>query len=377
VTISMRAWLRNLGKGLLVLIAAGVAAEGFLRLVVEPESMLRLGFTPGVQVPDDAFGFAFKGGYQGYMRDRDGVFGVPLALDANGFRLANANRRPGPRSSVVLIGGRSMMFCFGLLDRESVSGQLAAQSGHALEVQNAAWVGVDLYRMWHLFRQRLEGDRSWRVAVIGVYRETPEGFMDVPADFRRPPKPVPAEVFFRWKDGNVIWPMGVPLQTLLGRYYYRSFVGYGVLSFVDEVLGKLGVRLVQGSEEPEGAGEIAADPKALGLERYRGFLRHMDRELARHGTKMLVAFLPGVNLPPGYYDELAAAVPEGIPWLDLEKELGGRLSDYRSISNGHYGPEQARLIGGRLSQEVDRLLEGGMAAPRPAAPPEGAERGVR
>jgi hypothetical protein len=288
------------------------------------------------------------------------------------MRRTNQSAKPGDHARVAIIGGRSMMFSFGLDDDRSIPGQLASQARYPLAVYNAAWVGFDLFRSWHLFRRELEGEGGWKVAVLGVYLEGPEDFADLPSDLSVPPPPGPLKNLFRFMDGIVIQPTGNPLQTALGRDYYRSFLGYGVFSWLDQGIGRLRACLDHGGAPAAAPGAPPVDRKAIGLARFQDFLRYVEGELGRGGTKVLVVFLPSPTLPASYYAELESSIPEGIARVDLQKELGAELANHRYIASGHWGAEQARLIGGRIAREVDRLLdEAGTRRPAsPAAPGE-------
>jgi hypothetical protein len=82
--------LRNLGLGVLTVVTACLAAEVFLRLVTERETMQAMWFTPGAHVADKRFGFAFKPHYRGHAPS-----GRPARHVLNEYGLRQVNARAG------------------------------------------------------------------------------------------------------------------------------------------------------------------------------------------------------------------------------------------------------------------------------------------
>ena len=337
----VRGIIKNLILGGIVVMIALAAAEVFLRLTVAQEMIFDTWFTPGIHVPDEKFGFAFAGNYRGYMRHRDRVWNVPLHLDEHGFRLPNYSGEPGPRRYVVVIGGRSAMMSYGLPDDKTVTGKIAANSRYNLEVRNTAWPGFDLYRNWHIYRDRLGGSEHLDVAIIGIYGKRPQSFAGFPDDFEAVPPP----------------PSRFRLQSVLGSDHYRSFVAHGALRMIDRLLERKKEsepRVPHKSGKPVHA---LNDIERLGLDRFSEFLSYLEQRFSRRDTKMMVAFMPRTGTPQSFYDALSEAVPDGIPWVDLHRDLARQIRQDGFIADGHYGAEQADLIGNRLAREVDKLLD--------------------
>jgi hypothetical protein len=363
--------LRRIALVVLVTVAAGVATEGLLRTIAEPETMFHFWFTPGIQLADEEFGFRFTPGYRGFMRHRDRVFGVPLALDEHGFRPAILGDKQGPRTPVTLIGGRSMMFSFGLFDEDSIAGQLAAASRQSLEVRSAVWGGFDLYRMWHIYQRTLAKADRPKVVILSLYNETLEEFHFIPERLDQLPAPQDPKYLFRFVDGLALSAAG-PLHEALGRHAYRSFLGYGLLSRLDPTLARVWgrVRRMRAQLAPRPAGAAAVPPsiREIGRANFTRMLEHIRDELAARGTQVMLVFLP-VARSWDFYQALETAIPAGITPTNLHQRLFEELPRHQYIADGHYGAEHARIIGSALAREVDTLLDrehgSATALPRP------------
>jgi hypothetical protein len=252
-----------------------------------------------------------------------------------------------------------MVFSYGLPDEETIAARLAGASAHPMAVHTVALPGFDPFRSWHLFRRATDPDEHWDVVVFAVYQWRARDFAALPPDDEVLPAPALPEELFRFVDGVVIKPNGKPIQTVLGSTYYGSFLGFGLFSLADDVLMQLGVRAARRTERVEGHLDGAA--------RFGALVGTLRCWLGARKAQLLVAFVPDIDFPHGYYDELRAAVPHGVPVLDLQSTLVNELRGHRAIAAGHFGSEQAQLVGSRIAREVDRLVVGASLAP-PAAP---------
>jgi hypothetical protein len=334
-----------------------ILAEAFLQITLEKERVFETWYTPGIHAPSKKFGFVFASGYKGYMRHKDKVWNVPLQLNEHGFRqpvLAGPGR---PRRKVVMIGGASLMFCYGLPDHQTITSQIAKASEHNLEIHNTAWPGFDALRNWHVFLDTLDASEEFDAAIVAI---TPKHALKycaaLPNDFSQLPPHPPSEEFFAFMDGLAIRDRG-RLAEALGPAYFRWFVAYKSLSLVDGFFPEQ-----QGWRdlEPEEAVNLTnekVNQTEFALQQFSRFLLYLDAHFRQRGTKMLVLFLPRVGRRLDFYDPLPTAIPQHIAWVDLHKELLPQLNPNEYIAWTHYSAEQAERIGKRLAEEIDRLLD--------------------
>ena len=339
--------LRPITLGTAVVLAAVTAAELFLRLMVPPEVAFGTWYSPGIHRADEQFGFLFQPGYRGVMHHADRVGGVPLRLDARGHRRSAGT---GDRD-VVLIGGASMVFSYGLPDAQTVHAELARRSPD-LTVYNTAWPGFGTLRNWHVFRDRFEPDIDPSIAVVFFYDAVPADFADTPDDFALP-APQPRDRLFRFRSDLVLYHSG-RIANLMGPWYYRSYVGHHLAAAADDLLDGL---LGDPRDEPGAPSAPASD----GAARFVALLRHLDDHFSQRGARMLVAFAPKRRRGADFYEPLAELVPPDIPWIDLHGPLITRLGPDDWIASGHYGPPITREMGRLLAERIEGLPGSGRA----------------
>ena len=329
-----------------------VGTEAFFRLMVPYELALETGFTPGIHTSDEQFGFVFTPDYRGYMRHADGVWGIPLTLDKNGFRKTAVGRGSTPRRRIVMIGGMSMMMGYGLPDEQTVPGILASTSQHSLEVHNTALAGFDLLRNWHLYLQKLD-KQAFDGVILSVYGNFPDmlaHFSELPDDLSQVPAAPPREDLFSFFDNLVADRQG-PLAEALGSELYTSYIGYRVFHAIDRRLRLMGYGL------PRRVESLSHKPSGSGAQKFAALIDRMSAHFRRKGTRLLVVFLPIQNSPDTFYSPLAEALPNGIPYLDLHHNHRAAIAREAFLAVGHYGREQSRIIGSALADAVESWWE--------------------
>lgn len=163
--------LISLLTAMVALLLGGVLTEGFLRLLIPVEVQFETWFTPGLEKWDDEFGAVYQPGWKGMMRHIDGVYrGVPLQLDAHGFRLPVRNGLAGEPVEILLMGGRSAMMSYGLADEETVHARLADALPFPAEVQSIPSAGGNLLRDWVHYQRHLS-DRNYDLVIISHLRD--------------------------------------------------------------------------------------------------------------------------------------------------------------------------------------------------------------
>jgi hypothetical protein len=334
--------------------AAAAAAEVLLRCAEPPEIYFRTWYKNGIHRPDPVYGFRWTPGYDGHMRHPDGVYApVPLRLNEYGFRMPVASTNAGPDAPRVLVlGGRSMMFCFGLSDADSIPGRMAAVSPRPVVVQNVTLAGVDLYRNWHLAREQIAAFRP-DVILVCMYKQDPAAFLEFAPDFERhPPPPGPEKELFVLWDG--IAGGRSPLINRLGRRHDASYVLYGLCNIQDRLLADLS--LVKGwVHRRQQEGKTPTPQDASASQSLAAFLRHIAHSPVSGGAAVGVVLLPQRNKPAGLYSGFVRLLPPEMGRIDIHAQLAGELGRLGWIAENHYGPVLATRIARPMVEEALRL----------------------
>lgn len=342
---------------------AVAAAELLLRGSAPPEIYFRSWYRNGIHRPDPAFGFRWTPGYDGHMRHPDGVYApVPLRLNEFGFRMPVASGHAGPDAlRVLLLGGRSMMFSYGLADPDTIAGRMAAGSPRPMVVQNTALAGIDLYRTWHLAREQIAEFKP-DVVLVSVYKEDPAFFAEFAPDFARlpPPPGTEEEIFVLW-DG--IAGGRSPLVNLLGRRHDASYLLYGLCNLESRFLDDRArvMRWVR-RKQAEHAAPAADRPQGL-----TAFLRHVAASPVCGGAAVGIVLIPQRDKPTDLYRDLVPLLPPELPLLNLQATLIGEIDRLPWIAEGHYGREATDRIAQAMAAEALRLD----AARKDRPPPSG------
>ncbi|MEM6689132.1 MAG: hypothetical protein AAF664_06870, partial [Planctomycetota bacterium] len=129
---------------LLAIVLAFIATECFLRCIRPFPLFYSAWFTSGIHEPDTELGFRFVSNFHGQMRHEDGVYSVPLSLDAQGFRVPQQDI--DSKEDIVILGGASMSFCYGLTDEQTIAAVISSQTAQSDRIQTISWPGFDLPR---------------------------------------------------------------------------------------------------------------------------------------------------------------------------------------------------------------------------------------
>ena len=335
-------------------LVAAATAEVLLRCAEPPDIYFRPWYKNGIHRPDPLYGFRWTPGYDGYMRHPDRVYTpVPLRLNEFGFRLPVASSHAGPDAlRVLLLGGRSMMFCYGLADDETIAGRMAAVSPRPVVVQNVALAGVDLYHNWHLAREQIEAFRP-DVIFICLYKKDPASFFEFAPDFTRlPPPPATEEELFVLWDG-IAGGRG-PLVNRLGRRHDASYVLYGLCNIEDRIQNNLD-RVHSWVRRRQEQGKIPTPQDEMRSRGLALFLQHIAGSPVSGGAVTGIVLLPQRNKPAGLYGEFVNFLPGEIPRIDVHAGLAGELGRLPWIADNHYGRELADRIARPMVDEALRL----------------------
>ncbi|MBM4156080.1 MAG: hypothetical protein FJ221_13810 [Lentisphaerae bacterium] len=355
--------MRRFLSSVLAVVVAVLAAEGLLRLAFPKQIFFHCDFTNGVHMPDRDYGFRWRPGYEGIMRHPDGVYApVPLRLNEYAFRLPVASTNAGPGAlRVLLLGGRSMMFCFGFPDRETIAGRMADLAPRPLVVQNATSAGIDLYRNWHLAREQILAFKP-DVILVSIYKEDPFFLGEFAPEFTRlpPPPGTPEQLFILW-DGMVSGRS--PLVHRLGRHHDTSYLLYGLCNLQTRYLDAR-ADVVRWFRRHTARAPAPDRPQGM-----TAFLRHIAASPVTGGAAVGVVLLPQMNKPPDLYAHLVPLLPEEMPVANLHADLIHELSRYPWVADGHYGREGNERIARALLDHALRLDAARKGRPPAAVPP--------
>lgn len=370
---------RRLGRTLIGLLMAGllgsVAAELFLRLIMPPEIAYQTFYSPGIHTPSPKYGFVFAKNYHGRMVHSDNVAYVPLRHDEFGFRPPAATPTAGPVDTIVLLGGASMVYGYGVPDQYTLPATMVQAASRPIRVYNAAWPGFDVYRMFHAYCEFLEPHIAHpQVAILCLYNVDLADFAQMPDDMQHVPPPPPQAELFRYMDNMVLSaPKGL-LSKALGRYYFQSYVGARLASALDRIVEvPLRICRVATAPHPNGiaASSLLPSPSreaadARNLEKLVKFISYVDQYFQRQNTTLMVAILPvAAQLHTAEkYAPIVAALPRQIPCLNLHQELSGQLQPSHFLGAAHYGPYASTEIGRRLAARACQILAENPAADR-------------
>jgi hypothetical protein len=333
-----------LKRALVIALVATVGlllAEGFTRLAFSRVVAMSLWFTPGIHQPDSRFGFVYTPGYRGLMQHTDHVVATPLVLDDHGLRPSIASRAES-RDEVVLMGGASFAFSYGLTDEASIAGRLAARSAHRIRVVTCAWPGYALYGSWTWYRERLLADSAPRVVVL---MPTPMQ-TKVPVRLPRIP-PAYVEEIFHYVPGLALRPTGAVARRL-GSWGYRSLLLHKLARFLDEELPGP----VRDALAPPPAPRLEPTPR----EPLAAFLERVRADLAPAGAEILVAWLPQPGEPAGLYRTVDAAVPAEYARVDVHRRMVEQGLPMPTLAAGHFAAPTADAIARILIEEIDPML---------------------
>jgi hypothetical protein len=337
--------------------AALLLSELFLNLVLSPEITKSLWYTDGIHTQDFRFGFVFTPNYRGWMRHSDKVYLVPLKLDQYGYR--NPAISAGSRQEVLAIGGRSMMFSYGMTDDHTLPHEIGASLSIPSTVYNAAWPSFHLYREFHIYRERLARRIRPDFTVIAFYQDLIEQYAkrEVPEDFTHFDAPAPPhdEMFYYYEQMALNHPEDSVSQAL-GKLFYRSIIAH-----------KLGMRLARVEQfclrllHGRSAVAVSADPNAVadGTRRFRPWTTYLQEYFGGR-DKVLFVFLPGIawsglDMKPDQYDPLVAALPDHSNYLDLNRLFGDRVRANGYIAWGHYSAASTALLGQAIGARINQI----------------------
>ncbi len=318
-----------------------VLCESVLRVLVPSPIFYSTWFTEGVHQRDPHFGFVFRPDYDGAMRNVDQVWMEPVRLDARGFRQSAVSH--GRRSSsneispkqpvrIVVLGGASMGFGYGLADDETLHHQVAQRLPDACEIDLISWPGFTLGQDVQKLTQMLEPSQ-YDVAVVLAYG--PDDYVHQ-SDWDTLDPPGNLTMI-----DSVVIPKD-PAAQLGGDLYWNSYVVAGTCRLL-----RVPANLLAGNVRDLGAPQ--EDTANENLESGKPQMLLASERLKSLGVdSVLIVALPrqtGMLGPEVLPDSADATM------IDLRQEPENRRFDW--IAYGHYGPDAVK----HLAEKIARVIE--------------------
>ena len=331
--------VRKAGRFATSLLLGVLGCELLLRILVPFPIYYSTWYTSGVHTQDDQFGFVFQPHYQGVMRHADKTWYEPLELDQRGFRLpAIRTNRDGAPTQIVMLGGQSMAFSYGLPDAECIHQQVADRLDRNCNIEVLSWSGFPLDKDLAKLK-RFTTPEDFDVAVVFAYNAVdyqPKSDRKAPVT----PNDIPMV-------NSVVSPMD-PAASIGGPWYYRSYTIAGIcrlLRLPARAMQRLGL---VATETP--AASAVTDHNASTAKEPRVFTT--ARRLQELGIdQVIVVALPiaGERVGP---PTLPRSPADEIVVLDLRDALSkDQASDW--IASGHYGPRSAQRIAQAIATSIE------------------------
>ena len=344
-----RHWLWFAGIAILAILIA----EGFLNLVISPTMEKSLWFTGGIHQPDKKFGFRFSPNYHGWMRFPDGVYLERLELDEFGDRMPA--ERPGSGTDVVLIGGYSMTFSYGVKDEQTIHHVLCNKLKLPTRVRNTAWPGFDPVRNFQIYKDQVGTGKRAELAVVFFFEEDLAVFAGLPdptTDFKDPQAERDLFSFF---GHHALQRPRSKVQDLLGTLYYHSVLVHKLGSTLGELEKKyIEQRSKLTREKAKGQTSPLPDPSELGKLRIQQFANELYAYFGNNEHVLFICLPSSDNAE--YYTPLVRALPKGAHVVDLNRTEMDSIRVLGTMALGHYTAPSCEFIGKRIAEELDPLV---------------------
>jgi len=346
--------VNNILVKLIIFLLAVVAAELFVRHVIKDELVFGSWYSRGIHVADKDLGIKFKPHYVGTMSHAEGPWGVPLMLNDKGFRPVVENNRLGEIKKVHIIGGRSMMFAYGLPEKKTIHYHVSEQSKKHIQVVNCSWPGLGLissYRAYHKFLEK--NTESPDVVVLCFYEFDLSAFEHKIISLTDVESPADPENIFGLSEGCQRRQRG-RLEKALGRYCYESYVLYGMLKYHHGYNNILSELFRKGTAS---APTVKKSHKPQWSTNFSDYITRLDEHFKSKGSTMIVVILPIAFPDKEFYSQSIKTFPEQVPCYNLHETLYEKIQQTTFHSMGHYGSEATKIIGKELAKLVDQHLQ--------------------
>lgn len=362
------------GKTAFALVVAVLLSEATLRILFPFQIVYQTWMPRGIHQPDERFGIVYTPDFSGRMFHTDGVNGVPFSLDEFGLRKAVASAAVGEPERVVLIGGASNVFGYGVADADTIASRIAANLPRPTEVRATAWAGLDVHLNFHMYRERIEAQVDPDVAIMCFALESPEYILRLDEDFDASPDDAPDdELFGEFEDFGRI--PTTPTAEAFGSLYYRFYVvaqSVRLLESFYEVYEKYFVygeaivfpkqrqkrEIVFGESQIRKREEkkelLQTEDLPPHIQKFVDLLGYYRDYFEERGVRFHAVLLPNIyGRPNPFLESLKFSLPRDFPCLDLQTyEYMARFTIDDYLAHGHYGVAMTRALGKDIARGV-------------------------
>ncbi len=338
-----------------------VAAEFYVHLIIPYPLFYSTWFDEGIHQPDEQFGFVYTPNFAGSMRHKDRVWREPLELDQHGLRLSvSTNDNKEPTQDVVLMGGYSMIFSYGLRTERTVAANIANSSKIPITVHTLSQPGVPLLYDFHKFKRFLEKDVKPKVVVLCLYRT--DDLDILAAEFQQVIPKVNKDLF-RNHESIVLVRSGLPEK--IGHPYFQSYVLAGSCRLSESIYAKAN-RLknkITGLTETQVPHDIDINQNLVSekkvdviepnVQEKTTFLIHLQEYFRQRNAKLVIVALP-IDTDRALSKEIDKLDSAQITLLDLCDSLDETNDKW--IAAGHYSQQSAKTLGKRIAISIQPLL---------------------
>ena len=339
----------------LAVVLALLAGEGAMRLFEEPRNSFSGAFRPMPYYEDSVLGVAFgPPNYHGMMA-LAGQKQTWIALDDQGLRRIPSQSAAGA-PSILVIGGASQTFGFGLTDEETWPARVAQHLSGPIGIHVLALPGTSIALDWSAARAGRGGVGKPTAVVIALYGNDSDFPLDTGPRHDRS---------LAIDEGRVIVRHGETANWITSSLLLEAVIERlekaWVQSKIPELLEKF---LERSSGHGAKANAVAAtDARNAPAMALRDFVRAVGAR-TEPPDHVVVVTLPIASLAPDYYRATTALLPDSVPIVDLQASLAPRITPAQLFRDGHYRPSLADSIGGAVA----RALCSGTAATGPMLP---------
>ncbi len=356
----IKAWLANM----LAILIAAAAAEGIVRVAIHPALDYTSDFIPGPYCSNPALGISFNcPDHAGLMHQIGTNLYVPYGLNEEGFRgpYLSPNRN-GHAGNVVVIGGQSQMFGFGLLDDDTIGAAMAGSSCEPADVHIFSLPGVSNAQSWKLYDLSAEAKSAPDQIVLVVYGASS-------SDWRREISPQsklldgPVALLYGWLytlpqwltdfSGSFLVVRSVTnIREPISRFIRRSREQMSRLvdrspAIVHELAFRLGIARDDTVRQDDMRRDSdAADPT-------QDLISAIFEKAQQLHARFSVVFLPGARHPWQVdADSIERALPD-MHFIDVDaKAVALGLYPAQTLPDGHYNAALARFIGAEIGRAL-------------------------
>jgi hypothetical protein len=369
--------IKSIVKYTLISVFSILIAEGFLNLVYSPTILMSKWFTSNIHTPDSSLYYIFTPNYRGWMRHKDKTFLKRLTLDNNGFR--NPAMNSAAERDIVLIGGASMIFGYGMEDSETIHYHIKNNLDLPSNVFNTAWPGTNIHRNFLVYKRKLENQINPKLIICFFYGENLKSFKEYKniSNILREEKQIQDtssilkikkktidKLFFYSRDQDFLEPQ-YGIAKRVGYLYYNSIIIHSLSNNLDDLYFRVSqikkklfeddLTVLKIPTDQNKKVELNAGIKLSDSSFFVDYINSITSYFERKNQRVLFVFLPTHASEKRYYDEIVSLMPNSVDYIDINKELHEKIKENEFIAIGHYSKKHSEIIGKFIASKVNSI----------------------